>query len=138
MLVDRTYTQADLQQARVRLRKNVEAGNYPYSVDDEVDAVLAYVNKRADSGIVRKGWKGESRAGLYVESPELTAQLLAYMIEGIPPENSHQLVLDEDGDLQWITQIDGGEVRFDTDPLSSFGQRIMSSFIGILPVESQL
>ena len=60
------------------------------------------------------------------------------MIEGIPPENSHQLVLDEDGDLQWITQIDGGEVRFDTDPLSSFGQRIMSSFIGILPVESQL
>ena len=63
MLVDRTYTQADVQQARVRLRKNVEAGNYPYSVDDEVDAVLAYVNKRADSGIVRKGWKGESRAG---------------------------------------------------------------------------
>ena len=278
VLVDRSYTQADLQEARVRLRKNVVAGNYPYSVDDEVDAVLAYVNERADavvwapgrivwdnpaaaqssgaeageliaalrrkldtlqssliiesayfvvgdrgvasleklvkrgvsvrvltnslvsndvlaahaghanyredllrggielyelradSGVVRKGWKGESRAGLhtkamafdgeslfigsfnldprsaninteaglYVESPELTAQLLAYMAEGVLPENSYQLVLDEDGDLQWITQIDGGEVRFDTDPLSSFGQRIMSSFIGILPVESQL
>ena len=33
---------------------------------------------------------------------------------------------------------EGVEVRYDKDPLSTFGQRLMSGFIGILPVESQL
>jgi putative cardiolipin synthase len=79
-----------------------------------------------------------TEAGLYVESPELAAQLLAYMDEGVQPENSYRLMLDEDGDLVWITEDDGIEVRYDNDPLSTFGQRFMSGFIGILPVESQL
>lgn len=277
VLVDRPYTQADLQKASVALRQAIEEGQYPYSIDDEVaklytrmdqraeiliwapgwmvwdnpataqsdegggeivagirrtldtiqssltmesayfvvgergvaslkklvdrgvsvrvltnslvsnDVLAAHAGHanyredlleggleiyelRADSGIVRKNWKGESRAalhtkamafdeealfigsfnldprsaninteaGLYVESRELTTQLLAYMAEGVLPENSYHVVLDEEGNLQWITEIDGVHVRYDKDPLSSFGQRIMSGFIGILPVESQL
>ena len=125
---------------------------------------------RADAGVIKKNWQGESRAGLhtkamifdgqsvfigsfnldprsaninteaglYVESPELAAQLLAYMDEGILPEHSYRLQLDDDGDLVWITEDDGVEVRYHTDPLSTFGQRFMSGFIGILPIESQL
>jgi putative cardiolipin synthase len=125
---------------------------------------------RADAGVIKKNWQGESRAGLhtkamifdeqtlfigsfnldprsaninteaglYVESPELAAQLLAYMDEGILPEHSYRLKLDDDGDLVWITEDDGVEVRYDKDPLSTFGQRFMSGFIGILPMESQL
>lgn len=79
-----------------------------------------------------------TEAGLYVESPELAAQLLAFMDEGVLPENSYQLLLDEDGKLIWITEEEGEELRYDKDPLSTFGQRFMSGFIGILPVESQL
>jgi putative cardiolipin synthase len=79
-----------------------------------------------------------TEAGLYVESPELTARLLAYMEEGVSPENSYQLMLDDNGKLVWITETDGEEVRYHKDPLSTFGQRFMSGFIGILPVESQL
>jgi putative cardiolipin synthase len=79
-----------------------------------------------------------TEAGLYVESPELAERLLAYLDEGVRPENSYQLVLNEYGSLEWVTQIDGVEVRYDKDPLSTFGQRFMSGFIGILPVESQL
>ena len=125
---------------------------------------------RPDSAIIKKTWKGESQAGLhtkamvfdneslfigslnldprsaninteaglYVESPELAARLLAYMEEGVSPENSYRLILDDAGDLVWVTQNDGVEVRYNKDPLSTFGQRFMSGFIGILPVESQL
>jgi putative cardiolipin synthase len=125
---------------------------------------------RPDGGVIKKTWKGESKAGLhtkamvfddeslfigsfnldprsaninteaglYVESPELSAQLLAYMKEGILPINSYRLDLDDDGDLVWTTEEDGVEVRYDKDPKSTFRQRFMSGFIGILPIESQL
>jgi putative cardiolipin synthase len=82
--------------------------------------------------------KINTEAGLYVKSPELTAQLLAYMAEGIAPENSYKVTLDEDGDLLWTTRIDGQEVTYDKEPLSTFGQRFTSGFIQMLPVESQL
>jgi putative cardiolipin synthase len=79
-----------------------------------------------------------TEAGLYVESPELTAQVVAWMDEGVLPENSYRVLLDEDGDLQWVTEYDGEEVRFDTDPESTGWQRFATGFIRILPVEDQL
>jgi len=79
-----------------------------------------------------------TEAGLYVESPELAEQLVAYMDEGVLPRNSYRVLLDEDGELVWITEIDGREVRYHKDPESTFGQRFMSGFIELLPVEKQL
>ncbi len=79
-----------------------------------------------------------TEAGLYVESPELAEQVIAYMNEGVRPENSYRVLLDENGDLIWVTEVDGIEVRYDKDPESTFGQRFMSGFIMILPVEGQL
>ena len=43
-----------------------------------------------------------TEAGLYVESPELAAQVIAYMDEGVRPENSYRVLLDEEGELVWI------------------------------------
>ena len=79
-----------------------------------------------------------TEAGLYVESPELAAQVLAYMEEGVLPQNSYHLQLDANGDLLWTTIENGVEVRYDKDPKSTFGQRFTSGFIEILPIESQL
>jgi putative cardiolipin synthase len=79
-----------------------------------------------------------TEAGLYVESPELAEQVVAYMDEGVQPENSYRVLLDENGDLVWITEIDGKEVRYHNEPETSFRQRIMSGFIMLLPVEHQL
>lgn len=79
-----------------------------------------------------------TEAGLYVESPELAAQVIAYMDEGVTPENSYRVLLDEDGDLVWITKTNGQEVRYDKDPESGFRQRFNSDFIRMLPVEGQL
>jgi putative cardiolipin synthase len=79
-----------------------------------------------------------TEAGLYVESPELAEQVIAYMDEGVRPENSYRVLLDEEGALAWVTEVDGVEVRYDEDPESTFGQRFLSGFIEILPVEDQL
>ena len=79
-----------------------------------------------------------TEAGLYVESPELAEQVIEYMDEGIEPQNSYRVVLDEDGELVWITEIDGREVRYHNEPETSFRQRFMSGFIMMLPVEHQL
>ena len=79
-----------------------------------------------------------TEAGLYVESPELAQQVIEYMDEGVKPENSYRVLLDESGDLYWVTEIDGNEVRYYKEPETTFGQRFMSGFIMILPVEHQL
>jgi putative cardiolipin synthase len=79
-----------------------------------------------------------TEAGLYVESPELAQQVIAYMDSGVSAENSYRVVQDDDGRLYWITEIDGREVRFHKDPDSTGMQRFMSWFIEILPVEGQL
>jgi putative cardiolipin synthase len=79
-----------------------------------------------------------TEAGLYVESPELAEQVAAFMDEGVQPENSYRVLLDEDDDLVWVTEIDGEVVRYDDDPETTFGQRFMSGFISILPVDDHL
>ena len=79
-----------------------------------------------------------TEAGLYVESPELAAEVIAWMDEGVLPINSYRVLLDANGDLQWVTTYEGEEVRFDTDPDSTAWQRFVTGFIGILPVEEQL
>jgi putative cardiolipin synthase len=79
-----------------------------------------------------------TEAGLYVDSRVLAAQLLEYMEDARRPENAYRVELDESGELVWTTREDGVEVQYDVDPHSTWGQRMMSRFIGILPVESQL
>lgn len=79
-----------------------------------------------------------TEANLYIESPELARQVAAFMDEGIHPKNSYRVSLDEEGDLVWVTEIDGEEVRYDDEPETTFGQRFMSDFISILPVDDQL
>ena len=79
-----------------------------------------------------------TEAGLYVESPELAQEVIAFLEEGVTPENSYRVTLDEKGDLVWITEIEGKEVRYTKDPGSSFWQRFMSGFIQMLPVHDQL
>ena len=58
---------------------------------------------------------------ILVESPVLAAQVPAYMEEGIRPENSYRVMLETDVEtgserLLWITEIDGEEVRYYSEP----------------------
>ena len=69
---------------------------------------------------------------------ELARQVIDYMDEGVQPQNSYRVLLDGDGELVWVTEVDGREVRYHREPETSFGQRFMSGFIMLLPVEHQL
>lgn len=60
------------------------------------------------------------------------------MDEGVLPENSYRVLLDEDGDLYRLTEVDGEVVRYDEEPGATFGNQLMTTLINILPVESQL
>lgn len=79
-----------------------------------------------------------TEAGLYVESPALAKRVIAYMDEGVLPENSYHVVLDGKGNLEWVTTEDGSEIRYHKDPETGAWTRFMSGFIQILPVEKQL
>ena len=101
-------------------------------VFDRKDVFIGSMNLDPRSGDIN------TEAGLYVESPELAAQVVEYMDEGVRPENSYRVLLDENGKLYWLTQSDGKEQRYDKDPHSTGMQRFIAGFIRLLPVEGQL
>ena len=79
-----------------------------------------------------------TEAGLYVESPELAQQLIQYMDEGIQANNSYHVKLDKDGNLYWVTTVNGEEVQFTSEPETTFWQRFQSGFIQLFPIEHEL
>lgn len=101
-------------------------------VFDRKDVFIGSFNLDPRSGDIN------TEAGLYVESPELAAQVIAYLDEGVRLENSYRVLLDADGDLYWITESDGVQQRFDKDPKSTATQRSVAGFIRMLPVIDQL
>jgi cardiolipin synthase C len=79
-----------------------------------------------------------TEAGLYIDSPEIAAQVAAYMDEGAQLDNSYRLQLDASGAVYWISEQDGKEVRYDVDPLSTPLQRLEAGWIRLLPIQDQL
>jgi putative cardiolipin synthase len=80
---------------------------------------------------------------ILVESPALAAQVLAYMEEGIRPENSYRVMLETDAEtggerLVWITAIDGEEVRYYSEPEVGLWHRFSTWLMGLLPLEKHL
>jgi putative cardiolipin synthase len=101
-------------------------------VFDRKDVFIGSLNLDPRSGDIN------TEAGLYIESPELAAQLIAYMEEGVRPENSYQVLLDADGDLHWVTETNGKAERYDHDPYSTAGQRAAVRLLRMLPIVNQL
>jgi len=80
---------------------------------------------------------------ILVDSRELADQVLAYMDQGTLPENSYHVVLEFDEDigaerLVWITEDDGQEVRYHSDPEVSPWRRFAVWMMGLLPIEKHL
>ena len=57
--------------------------------------------------------------------------------EAISPPSAYKVVL-EDGDIAWLTEENGRNARFGSEPRASFWRRIQTFFISLLPVEDQL
>jgi putative cardiolipin synthase len=101
-------------------------------VFDRKDVFIGSLNLDPRSGDIN------TEAGLYIESPELAAQVIAYMDEGVLPEYAYRVLLDGNGDLYWVTETDGKTERYDHDPNSTAWQRAKVRFIRMLPVRDQL
>ena len=101
-------------------------------VFDRKDVFIGSLNLDPRSGDIN------TEAGLYIESPELAAQVISYMDEGVLPKNSYRVLLDADNHLYWVTETDGKAERYDHDPNSTLWQRIKSRIIQMLPVRDQI
>jgi putative cardiolipin synthase len=115
------------------IRGGSRAGLHTKSiVFDRKDVFIGSFNLDARSSFIN------TEAGLYIESPELAAQVAAYMDEGVRLDNAYRVQLDPSGRLYWVTEDAGREVRYDVDPLSTSLQRFEAGWIRMLPFEDQL
>jgi cardiolipin synthase C len=85
----------------------------------------------------RSAWIN-TEAGLYIESPELTERLVAYMETGVVPANSYRVLLEPNGEIVWQTVKDGKAVRYQDEPEAGFRRRFVADLLKVLPIESQL
>jgi putative cardiolipin synthase len=77
-----------------------------------------------------------------IDSREFADQVLTYMETGIQPANSYRLALESDESgtdrLVWITENDGKEVRYYSDPEVGTWRRFTTWLVSLLPIEDQL
>ena len=64
-------------------------------VFDRKDIFIGSFNLDPRSGDIN------TEAGIYVESPQLAAELIDFMDNGVDPQNSYRVLLDEEGKLYW-------------------------------------
>jgi putative cardiolipin synthase len=80
---------------------------------------------------------------IIVESTELAERVLDYLDQGVSLENSYRVMLEVDeatgtDRLVWITEIDGEEVRYYSEPEVSTWRRFTSWAVGLLPIRQHL
>jgi len=114
------------------LRGSKTAVHTKTMVFDRKDVFIGSFNLDARSSTIN------TEAGLYVESPVLAAQVAEYLDEGAGAEISYRVLLDEDDNLYWVAADDGKPLRYDTEPLSTPGQRFKARLYSILPIIEQL
>lgn len=72
--------------------------------------------------------------GILVHSPVFGEQVAAVMNELMAPENAWQVVLNDAGEMRWVSA--GGKLT--AQPYQSFWRRIQNGLFGLLPVEQHL
>jgi cardiolipin synthase C len=74
---------------------------------------------------------------ILVESPELATKVAQFINGGMSLANSFRLEL-VDGDVFWVAEEGGREVRFRHAPVTSIWRRLKADLISVLPVEELL
>jgi putative cardiolipin synthase len=79
-----------------------------------------------------------TEGGLYVQSPVLAKRIMAYMNEGIKPENAYNVKIDKNGKITWVTVENGKKVIYDKEPKVSAWDNLKVNIFQLLPFEGQL
>lgn len=72
--------------------------------------------------------------GLVIESPALANRMAGAIGEAIG-NLAYEVRLDEDGRLFWIEQMEGREVRHDTEPGTTWRDRVVTAVLSKLPID---
>ena len=75
-----------------------------------------------------------TEVSLMIDSPELASGILAAFAPDFQPDNSWQVTLDEQGELQWQS----GEEVLTRQPAASVWHRVADAFFGLLPFDTQM
>ena len=80
---------------------------------------------------------------ILVKSAALAAQVIDFMDDGVRPENSYRVILDTDSEtgaerLVWLTENNGKEVRYYSEPEIGIWRRFSAWFIGLFSIEEHL
>lgn len=75
--------------------------------------------------------------GYYINSGLLAAQVAAFIEEGMAPQSSYRVEIDDQG-LAWGAGDERGPVRYRSEPRSSASRRLASQMCALLPIENLL
>ena len=78
--------------------------------------------------------KLNTEMGFVIESADLAKQIADGLEEGIL-KSAYQVRLKADGELEWIEQRGDRTVLHETEPGTSFGQRLLIRVLSVLPIE---
>jgi putative cardiolipin synthase len=101
-------------------------------VFDEKDVFVGSFNLDPRSSYIN------TEGGLYVQSPVLAKRIIAYMNEGIKPENAYHVKIDKNGHIIWVTVENGKEVIYNNEPKVSAWDKLKVNLFQLLPFEGQL
>jgi putative cardiolipin synthase len=77
-----------------------------------------------------------------VESAEVASKLAALFDEGVDPDHAFHVLLrkpEQSGDaLVWITEDQGNEVRYESEPLAGFWKQLWSGVLSVIVPEHEL
>ena len=74
---------------------------------------------------------------LLVDSPAFAEMVAEFFDDGVKPENSYRVTLEE-GRLRWTTSDDGTVRVYTKEPETSWWQRFKADALGLLPIHSML
>ncbi len=79
-----------------------------------------------------------SETALIIYSSELAKSLAKDIEENFKGENSWKLNLTVDGELEWVGNTEGKEIRYTHEPKTGFWRRFSSGFFALFPIEKYL
>jgi len=81
--------------------------------------------------------KLNTELGFVIDSPTLAGRIESTFATAVP-QNAYAVRLDDNGKLYWLERRGEEVIRYDTEPNTSWWQRLGIWFMSILPIESQL
>lgn len=72
--------------------------------------------------------------GFVIDSPSL-AQSITDRFASSMPQNAYQVLLAPDGALQWVELVEGKKIVHDTEPGTTFWQRLGVLLLSLLPID---